>query len=141
MSTQSRHSRRAVPTNLSAYALALGERTGVLMTRLPSEANTSSKEVTNLESRSRIRNLKRRPLSSRVTASRHLGPAEQTQRQVLTILRTAAAKGSVDIDHSKVSWNAVGQCPVAGEKLSVRAIIVRPPGLRSLLGLPTSTDA
>jgi hypothetical protein len=47
---------RTVRTNRSANALALGARTGVLITRAPSEMNTSSKARVYLESRSLIRN-------------------------------------------------------------------------------------
>jgi hypothetical protein len=36
------HSRRAVPIHRSAIAFARGARTGVLMTRAPSEMNTSA---------------------------------------------------------------------------------------------------
>jgi hypothetical protein len=55
-STQSRHSSRTVRTQRSANALAFGACTGVVMTRMPSAANTSSKARVNLLSRSRIRN-------------------------------------------------------------------------------------
>src|SRR5664280_1345182 len=65
MSIRSRHSVRTVLTQRSAKALARGDRTGVLITRMPSERNTSSKLVVNLVSRSRIRNLIDRPLSTR----------------------------------------------------------------------------
>src|ERR1035441_2261526 len=65
---QSRHSRRAVPTNRSANALARGARTGVLMTRAPIEVMTSSKRPTNLVSLSRIKNLTALPSSSSVIA-------------------------------------------------------------------------
>jgi hypothetical protein len=43
------HSRRAVPIHRSAIAFAHGARTGVLMTRTPSEVNTSSKALVYLE--------------------------------------------------------------------------------------------
>ena len=48
--------------------VALGYRTGVLITRMPWEANTSSKLAVNLASRSRTRNLMDRPRSSRSPA-------------------------------------------------------------------------
>ena len=54
-----------VRTKRSAYAFARGERTGVLMISTPIEANTSSKQAVNLVPRSRMRNPKRRPVSSR----------------------------------------------------------------------------
>ena len=53
---RSRTSWRTVRTNLSANALAFGARTGVLITRAPSDLNTSSKAAVNFVSRSRIRN-------------------------------------------------------------------------------------
>ena len=61
----SRHSWRTVLTQRSAKAFALGERTGVRMASMPIEANTASKLVVNLVSRSRMRNRNRRPASSR----------------------------------------------------------------------------
>ena len=61
----SRHSRRSVPTNRSAYAFARGDRTGVLITRVPFPAKTSSNAAVNLLSRSRIRNLNRPARSPR----------------------------------------------------------------------------
>jgi transposase InsO family protein len=48
-----------VRTKRSAIAFAFGARTGVLMTRMPSLAKTSSKARVNLLSRSRIRNRNR----------------------------------------------------------------------------------
>ena len=48
--------------------MARGDRTGVLITLVASAANTVSKAATNFESRSRITNLKRRPLSPREVA-------------------------------------------------------------------------
>jgi hypothetical protein len=57
ISTWSRHSRRNVPTNRSAKEFACGDRTGVLITRVPFPAKTPSNAVVNLPSRSRIRNL------------------------------------------------------------------------------------
>src|ERR1039458_7360281 len=68
MSSQSRHSVRAVPTNRSANALARDARKGVLITRAPIEEITSLKGPTNLASRSRIKNLTTRPSSSSVIA-------------------------------------------------------------------------
>jgi hypothetical protein len=56
-SMRSRHSRRMVPTRRSAMAFARGARTGVLMTLMPSAAKTTSKDLANLVSRSRMRNL------------------------------------------------------------------------------------
>ena len=53
-SVQSSRSCRIVRTARSAKGFALGERTGVLITRAPSEEKTSSKERMNLESRSRM---------------------------------------------------------------------------------------
>ncbi len=52
MSIRSRHSVRTVLTQRSAKASARGNRTGILITRMPSERNTSSKLVVNLVSRS-----------------------------------------------------------------------------------------
>ena len=54
-----------VPTKRSAIALARGARTGVLMMRMSMAVKTASKAVVNLASRSRMRNRKRRPASSR----------------------------------------------------------------------------
>ena len=54
---RSRHSRRTVPTNRSAMALARGARTGVRMIRMPSDRKTSSKLAVNLASRSRMSHL------------------------------------------------------------------------------------
>ena len=61
--------RRAVNTNLSAKAFALGARKGVLITLAPTDLITSSKGPTNLLSRSPIRKRNGRPRSSR-TATR-----------------------------------------------------------------------
>ena len=47
---RSKTSYRTVRTNRSANALALGVRTGALITRAPSETNTSSKARVYLES-------------------------------------------------------------------------------------------
>src|SRR6266498_3441067 len=55
ISSQSRHSARAVRTKRSANAFAFGARTGVLMIVMPSVAKTVSKSRVNLLSRSRIR--------------------------------------------------------------------------------------
>ncbi len=54
--SQSRQSRRTVPTQRSANALAFGARNGVRMISMPSLWKTSSKARLNLLSRSRIRN-------------------------------------------------------------------------------------
>src|SRR4029453_2827303 len=51
----SRHSRRTVPTQRSATALALGAWIGVRMTSAPAARQMSSKARVNLLSRSRIR--------------------------------------------------------------------------------------
>ena len=56
MSRWSRHSRRTVPTNRSAYAFARGAWIGVLTIRMPVEVNTASNAIVNLASRSRIKN-------------------------------------------------------------------------------------
>lgn len=61
----SRHSDLAVLAVRSANALALGERTGVLMTSMLSEVNTSSKEASSFASRSRNRKRNDRPRSAR----------------------------------------------------------------------------
>jgi hypothetical protein len=53
------------PNQRSANALARGDRTGVLITLIPSELNTSSKLAMNFASRSRIKNLTERPRSTR----------------------------------------------------------------------------
>ena len=55
MSSQSRHSVRAVRTKRSAIAFAFGARTGALMISMPSLVKTVSKSRVNLLSRSRIR--------------------------------------------------------------------------------------
>jgi hypothetical protein len=54
----SRHSRRSVPTNHSAYEFARGDRTGVFITRVPFPAKTPSNAAANSPSRSQIRNRK-----------------------------------------------------------------------------------
>jgi hypothetical protein len=61
----SRHSRRSVPANRSADEFARGDRTGVLITRVPSSAKTPSDAAVNLLSRSRIKNLNHPARSSR----------------------------------------------------------------------------
>ena len=53
---RSSSSRRTVPIQRSAIAFARGARTGVRKMRMPSLANTASKTLVNLLSRSRIRN-------------------------------------------------------------------------------------
>src|SRR6266496_2817228 len=55
ISSQSRHSARAVQTKRSANAFAFGARTGVLMISMPSLAKTVLKSRVNLLSRSRMR--------------------------------------------------------------------------------------
>jgi len=55
MSVQSRHSRLTVRTHRSAKASALGARTGVRMTSMPSPAKTASKLLVYLESLSLMR--------------------------------------------------------------------------------------
>ena len=55
-------------TPRSASAMARGDRTGVLMTPMPWEANTSSKLAGSLVSRSRITNLMSRSRSRRSPA-------------------------------------------------------------------------
>src|SRR5262249_1206965 len=47
ISSRSRHSRRTLPTQRSAWARAFGARTGALMTRMPSERKTSWKSRLN----------------------------------------------------------------------------------------------
>jgi hypothetical protein len=54
ISIRSVHSRRTAPTQRSAIAFARGARGGVLITSTPTEANTSSKPLVNLRSRSQI---------------------------------------------------------------------------------------
>ena len=54
-----------LPTKRSAIALARGARTGVLMILTLTVVKTVSKAAVNLASRSRMRNRKRRPASSR----------------------------------------------------------------------------
>jgi hypothetical protein len=51
------HSRRTLPIQRSAMTLARGARTGVVMTWMPTEANTASNAAVQVSSRSRIRNL------------------------------------------------------------------------------------
>lgn len=65
---RSRHSWRTVPTNRSANAFAPADRTGVLMTLMPSVRRTSSKLDVNFVSLSRMRNLagRDRPVMSKV---------------------------------------------------------------------------
>jgi hypothetical protein len=55
ISIRSRSSRRRVPARRSQIAFARGDRTGVLITRVPLPAKTSSNAAVNLLSRSRIR--------------------------------------------------------------------------------------
>lgn len=57
ISSWSRHSRRTVPTQRSATALALGACTGVQLTWVPVARRTSSSILVSLASRSRIKNL------------------------------------------------------------------------------------
>jgi hypothetical protein len=64
----SRHSRRSVPTNLSANEFALGAPTGVLIPRVRLPVKTAPNASVNLLSRSRMMNLNRpvwSPRSSR----------------------------------------------------------------------------
>ena len=56
---------RMLPTKRSAMALARGARTGVLMMRTSMAVKTASNAAVNLASRSRMRNRKRLPASSR----------------------------------------------------------------------------
>ena len=58
-----------------AKPFALGDRTGVLMTSMPSEANTSSKLAVNFVSRSRIRNRNDRAVLGEISCevAGHLG--------------------------------------------------------------------
>src|SRR5215213_5048818 len=65
---RSRSSRRIVPTKRSAIAFARGARAGVLMIRASMAVKTASNAAVNLASRSRMRNRKRRPASSRSMA-------------------------------------------------------------------------
>jgi hypothetical protein len=58
MSRWSGHSLRRVPTARSQIAFARGARTGLRVTSMPSDRNTSSKALVNLVSRSRMRNRK-----------------------------------------------------------------------------------
>jgi hypothetical protein len=62
------HSSRTVRTQRSAIAFARGDLTGVLITSIPSEANTSSKLAVNFASRSRIKNRNDRACSARSPA-------------------------------------------------------------------------
>ena len=54
-----------LPMKRSVIALARGARTGVWMMRTSMAVNTASKAAVNFASRSRMRNRKRRPASSR----------------------------------------------------------------------------
>jgi hypothetical protein len=54
-----------LPMKRSAIALARGARTGVLIVRMSMAVKTVSNVAVNLASRSRMRNRKRRPASSR----------------------------------------------------------------------------
>jgi ABC-type sulfate transport system permease component len=56
LSVQSRHSARIVSITRSAWALTFAARTGVRMTRIPSERGTVSNGPLNFASRSRMRN-------------------------------------------------------------------------------------
>ena len=62
------HSSRTVRTQRSAIAFARGDLTGVLITSISSEANTSSKLAVNFASRSRIKNRNDRACSARSPA-------------------------------------------------------------------------
>jgi hypothetical protein len=95
------HSRRAVPTQRSAKAFALAAFTGHLMTSVPVEAKTASKEAVNLESRSLTKNLKERPFSSQsLTRSRATWAARApsgclvTPRTCTALLLTSMAKST-----------------------------------------------
>ncbi len=65
---RSRHSRRGVPADRSAKEFARADRTGVLITRVPFPAKTSSNAAVNLLCRSWIRNLKQLARSPRSTS-------------------------------------------------------------------------
>ena len=65
ISRWSRHSRRSVPTYRSAKEFARGDRTGILMIRVPLPVNTASNIAVNLLSRERIRNSNRAARSPR----------------------------------------------------------------------------
>jgi hypothetical protein len=69
MRVRSRHSRRSVPTNRSANAIASGARIGVRTILRLSERNTSSEPATYLQSRLRMSKRKGRP-SHRATRLR-----------------------------------------------------------------------
>ncbi|HMC02817.1 MAG TPA: hypothetical protein VKI23_01715, partial [Cellulomonadaceae bacterium] len=56
MSVQSRHSVLIVSITRSAWAFAFGARTGLRMTRIPSDRSTVSNGPVNFASRSRMRN-------------------------------------------------------------------------------------
>jgi hypothetical protein len=62
---RSRRSERPLAMQRSAIAFARGDRTGVLITRVPLPEKTSSNTAVNLLSRSRIRNLNRPARSPR----------------------------------------------------------------------------
>src|ERR1022692_3261414 len=95
------HSRRRVPAYRSAKEFARGDRTGVLMIRMPVPASTSSNIGVNLLSRSRIRNLK--------------WPA-RPPRQVAGLLGGPRA-GGVSGDAQTVHPVGAGVCPERKEGL------------------------
>src|SRR5438105_11367207 len=95
ISSQSRHSPRAVRTKRSANAFAFGARTGVLMVSIPSLAKTASKSRVNLLSRSRMRkrNGGRRSWSVQANLSGLLGdPGARRVRGAAGQVDTSAAE-------------------------------------------------
>ena len=86
-----------LPTKRSAIALARGARTGVLMMRMSVAVNTASNAAVNLASRSRMRNRKRRPASSRsmsrLRACVEIQHKRRPKRQIDHVLRLEVTGG------------------------------------------------
>lgn len=77
-------------------ALAIGERTGVLITRIPIEANTSSNAAVNLQSRSRINTVN------------WLARSPQSMSRFRVFARGRDADGRI-VEHDELEADLVGQ--------------------------------
>ena len=77
-----RHSRRAVPTQRSAMALAFGTRTGVPITCTPSASKTASNTALNFASRSWRSKRKAFPRSPSATKAQHHKLQDTPQRPI-----------------------------------------------------------
>jgi hypothetical protein len=120
ISSQSRHSARTVCTQRSAYAFALGARTGVTSTSPPSAQNTASKLRQNLASRSRSTKRTCRPPSPSTSSKLRacwatqapLGlavtPAKWTRRVSSSMKNSTYSRRSHRIDGEEVAGHDPG---------------------------------